>query len=88
MIKKVLNLFKYYTSQFNIFLNHVQSNLSTTTPLGYPKKWPLYRSLEVFQSKLVLELVWLDLVWPLLTGGRYSEVGISTGLTVFVENFS
>ncbi len=53
--------------------------------LGTPKKRPLYRggrSLEGFQLKLVLELVWLGLVWPLLTGGRYSEVAISTGLTV------
>jgi hypothetical protein len=63
----------------------VQSNLSTTATLVTPKKWLLYRggwSLEVFQSKLVLELVWPDLVWPLLTGGRYSEVAVSTGLTV------
>ncbi len=34
----------------------VQSNLSTTTTLGTPKKWPLCTggcSVEVFQSKLV-----------------------------------
>jgi hypothetical protein len=45
----------------------------------------LYRGgqfLEVFQSKLVLELVWPDLAWPLLTGGRYLEMAVSTGLTV------
>ncbi len=38
--------------------------------------------MEVFQKKLVLKLVWPDFVWPLLTGGRYSEVAVSTGLTV------
>jgi hypothetical protein len=64
----------------------LQSNLSTTATLGTPKKRPLYRggrSLKVFQSKLVLKLIWPDFVWPLLTGGRYSEVAVSTGLTVF-----
>jgi hypothetical protein len=54
--------------------NLTTSNLCTTTTLGTPKKRP---SLDGFQLKLVLELV-----WPLLTGGRYSEVAISTGLTV------
>ncbi len=54
-------------------------------PLGPPKKWPFYTGgwcLEVFQSKLVFQLVWPDLVWPLLKGGRYSEVAANTGLTV------
>jgi len=37
------------------------------------------KSLEVFQSKLVLKSV-----WPLLTGGRYSEVVVKTGLIVQV----
>ncbi len=63
----------------------IQSNLSTTASFGTQKKRPFYRggrSLEGFQLKLVLELVWPDLVWPLLTGGRYSEVAVSTGLTV------
>jgi hypothetical protein len=63
----------------------IQSNLSTTATLGTPKKWPLCRvvqSLEVFQLKLVLKLVWPDFAWPLLTGGRYSEVAVNTGLTV------
>jgi hypothetical protein len=40
------------------------------------------RSLEVFQLKLVLKLVWPDFAWPLLTGGSYSEVAVKTGLTV------
>jgi hypothetical protein len=52
----------------------IQSNLSTTAPL-----YRGGRSLEVFQSKLVVELVWPEL---LLTGGLYSEVAVSTGLTV------
>ncbi len=63
----------------------LQSNLSTTATLGTPKKWPLYRvgrSLQVFQSKLVLKVAWPGLGWPLLTGGRYSEVAVNTGLTV------
>jgi hypothetical protein len=42
------------------------------------------KSLEVLQSKLVLKSVWPDLVWPLLTGGRYSEVVVKTGLIVQV----
>ncbi len=57
---------------------NVQSNLSKTTTLGTPKKWPLYRggrSVEGFQSKLV---------WPQLTGGHYSEVAVNTGLTVII----
>jgi hypothetical protein len=40
--------------------------------------------LEVFQSKLVLKLVWPYSVWPLLTGGHYSEVAVNTGLTVVI----
>jgi hypothetical protein len=59
---------------------YIQSNLSTTA-----KKWPLYRggcSVEGFQSKLVSKLAWPDFVRPLLTGGRYSEVAVNTGLTV------
>jgi hypothetical protein len=63
----------------------LQSNLSTTATLGTSKKWPLYRggrSVEGFQSKLVSKLEWPDFVRPLLTGGRYSEVAVNTGLTV------
>jgi hypothetical protein len=63
----------------------VQSNLFTTATLGTPKKWPLYRggqSLEVFQSKMFLKLIWPDIVRPLLTGGHYLEVTVYTGLTV------
>jgi hypothetical protein len=69
----------------NIYM-YIQSNLSTTATLGTPKKWQLYRvgrSLQVFQSKLVLKVAWPDLGWPLLTGGRYSEVAVNTGLTVY-----
>ncbi len=38
--------------------------------------------MDVFQSKLVLELFWPDFVWLLLTGGRYSEVAVSTGYDI------
>jgi hypothetical protein len=41
----------------------------------------LYR---FFQLKLVLKVAWPDLGWPLLTGGRYSEVAVNTGLTVIL----
>jgi hypothetical protein len=54
----------------------IQSNLFTTTTLSTHKKW----SMEVFQSKLVLKLV-----WPSLKGGRFSEVAVYTGLTVRVK---
>jgi hypothetical protein len=68
---------------------NIQSNLSTTATLGTAKKWRLYRdgrSVEGFQSKLVSKLAWPDFVRPLLTGGRYSEVAVNTGLTVFVKS--
>jgi hypothetical protein len=42
------------------------------------------RSVEGFQSKLVSKLAWPDFVRPLLTGSRYSEVAVNTGLTVLV----
>jgi hypothetical protein len=32
---------------------------------------------------LVLKLLGRDLEWSLLTGGRYSEVVVNTGLTVY-----
>jgi hypothetical protein len=35
----------------------------------------------VFQTTFVLQLDWSDLGWPLLTGGRCSEVVVNTGLT-------
>jgi hypothetical protein len=66
----------------------LQSNLSTTATLGTPKKWPLYtgdRSVEVFQWKLLCNLVKQALGRPLLTGGRYSEVVVNTGLTVYSD---
>ena len=66
----------------------VQSNLSTTATLVTPKKWPLFicgPSGEVSQSKLVSKLAWPDFVWPLFTGGHYSEVAVNTGLTVIIN---
>ena len=38
--------------------------------------------MEVFQSKLVLKIVWPGFVWLLLTGGHYTEVIVNTGLAV------
>jgi len=35
---------------------------------------------------LVLKLLGRDLEWSLLTGGRYSEVVVNTGLTVFAKS--
>ena len=57
---------------------------STRTTLGTSKKCVVQggRSLEVFQSKLVIKIVWPELGWSLLTGGSYSEVAVNTGLTV------
>jgi hypothetical protein len=38
---------------------------------------------KVFQSKLLLNLVWPNLGLPLLEGGRCSKVIVNIGLTVF-----
>ena len=57
VFKKFLN--SYLPGKQSAF--HIQSNLSTMTTLATPKKWLLYRdglSKEVFQTKLVLKLVW------------------------------
>jgi hypothetical protein len=45
------------------------------------------RPVEGFQSKLVSKLAWPDFVRQLLTGGRYSEVAVNTGLTVLTFHF-
>jgi hypothetical protein len=42
--------------------------------------WPIF---EIFQSKL--NLIWPGLGWPLLAGGRWSEVAGNTGLTVLMK---
>jgi hypothetical protein len=42
------------------------------------------RSLEGFKSKLILNLIWPGLDWPLLAGGRCSEVAVNTALTVAI----
>ncbi len=78
-------LLTYKVSRKFCYNKELQSNLSTTTTLGTPQKWPVYRggwSLEVFQSKLVLQLIWPDYVWSLLTAGCYLEVVVTTGVTV------
>jgi len=64
---------------------NIQSNLCTTATLGTPKKRPLFRGGRYLEGPPI-KLVWIWDVWgsgwPLLTGGRYSEVAVSTGLTV------
>jgi hypothetical protein len=61
---------------------YIQSNQDT---LGTPKKRPLFRAGR-YSEVPPIKLVWIWDVWvsgwPLLTGGRYSEVVVSTGLTV------
>ncbi len=67
----------------------VQSNLSTTATLGTPKKRPLFRCGHYSKvSPIKLQLVWdvWGSGWPLLTGGRCSEVAVNTGLTVCIFN--
>ncbi len=58
---------------------------STVKPVynGHPWDPPKMAIVGDFQSKLLLKLVWLELFWWLLTGGRYSEVAVNTGLTVY-----
>jgi hypothetical protein len=74
---------------FNIL---IQSNLYTTATLGTPKKRPLFRGGRYSEfSPIKLQLVcdvWGS-GWPLLTGGRCSEVAVNTGLTIhsFVLKF-
>jgi hypothetical protein len=45
------------------------------------------RFLEGFQSKLLLNLILQALGWPLLAGGRCSEVAVNTVLTVHTKQF-
>jgi hypothetical protein len=62
----------------------VQSNLCTTATLGTRKTWPLCRGLYEKDQWLVgFRLAVRAADWPLLTGGRYSEVVVRTGLTVY-----
>jgi hypothetical protein len=43
------------------------------------QSWPVFTG---FSIKIGIKKAWPDLGWPLLTGGRYSEVAVNTGLTV------
>jgi hypothetical protein len=56
--------------------------------LGTPKKQPLFRGGRYSEGPPI-KLVWIwdvwGLGWPLLTGGYYSEVAVSTGLTVLLK---
>ncbi len=81
--KEVLLKFLPNKNYFNL-----QSNLCTTATFGTPKKRPLFRGghySEVTPIKIVLLWDVWGSGWPLLTGGRCSEVAISTGLTVFLN---
>jgi hypothetical protein len=76
---------KHFLYFFNFGKNRIQSNLSTTATLGTPKKRPLFRGGRYSEfSPIKLQLVWdvWGSGWPLLTGGRCSEVAVNTGLTV------
>jgi hypothetical protein len=44
------------------------------------QSWPVFTG---FSIKIGIKKAWPDLGWPLLTGGRYLEVAVNTGLTVF-----
>ncbi len=49
---------------------------------GLGGRWPKLTGGHCLEVALVLILFGRDLVWSLWTGGRYSEVVVSTGLTV------
>ncbi len=53
--------------------------MCTMATLGTCKKWPFYRGALI---KVRLKLAVTELNWPLLTGGRCSEVAVSSGLNV------
>jgi hypothetical protein len=64
-------------------MENIQSNLCTTATLGTWKTWPLCRGLyEKDQWEVGFRVVVMPSDYPLLTGGRYSEVVVRTGLTV------
>ncbi len=73
----------YSCSDISLHLR-IQSNLSTMATLGTPKKRPLFRGGRYLEfSPIKLQLIWdvWGSGWPLLTGGRCSEVAVNTGLT-------
>jgi hypothetical protein len=60
---------------------HVQSNLCTTTTLGTQNLLPLWTGGHCSEVALCYE----DLNWDsIMAGGRYLEVVVRSGLTVFV----
>ncbi len=65
--------------------NYKQVLENSQTCLQRPTLGPSKSGLSVFQRKLQSFLVWLVLGWPLLTGGRYSEVIVNTGLTLHLK---
>ncbi len=86
-LKKLLKL--YFFLRINM-----QSNLCITTILGTLKKWPLIRGWPFFRvwSKILVKVVVGfsragDSGRSLLTGGRCSEVALSTDLIVqYLQN--
>jgi len=62
---------------------YVQSNLCTTTTLGIPTLWSLFRGSVSYVMKTVsMSQKW----WPLWAGGRYLDVVISSGKKVGIMN--
>ena len=74
-----------------LYKSSIQSNLCTTATLGTPKKRPLLIGGRYSKGPSI-KLLWIWDVWgsgwPLLTGGRYSEVAVSTGLTVLLLKYN
>ena len=61
----------------------MQSNLCTTTTLGTLKFWPLMTD---GRCSKVVNIIKIEIGpfkwWPLQAGDHYSEVSVSSGLTV------
>jgi hypothetical protein len=68
---------------------NLQSNLCTTTTLGTQKEWPLLTGVTGGRCSEVIYVIkasqgtkkW----WSLWTGGRYSEMVVSSGLSVLLN---
>jgi hypothetical protein len=62
---------------------HIQSNLSTTATLGTLKLRPLLTGGRCSEVGYTIHFViGPSIWWPLWAGGRYSEVVVSSGLTL------
>ncbi len=82
--------FNIFHFQFmNIMVNEFFTYMNTVKPVNNGHPWDLEK-VAVWKRcliKLRFRLVVDDSNWPLLTGGRYSEVVIRTGLTVYHNPF-